>query len=75
MQIYPGYTIRKIEEELSYREVEEISKFWMKMRPNFVNLKILAEMVAGFLGVDIQSKAEEPDMQRAIEDFKLLGFL
>ncbi len=72
MQIYPGYTVRRIEEELSYRELRELSQTWDKNRPMIVNLKIISEMIAGYFGIEIDTP--KPTIEATKEAFKLLGF-
>ncbi len=74
MQIYPGYTVTKIEEELSFREIEELSKCWEKMPPNYANVKITKEIIAGYLGIDLNPKTEETTIEKTIEAFELLGY-
>lgn len=73
MQIYPGYTVRKIEEELSYREIQEMSKYWSKIPPTYANNKIIKELLAGALNVDLNQN-QEVTLDKTIEAFKLLGF-
>jgi hypothetical protein len=35
MKTYPGYTIKKIEDELSWRVIREMIKCWNKKAPSF----------------------------------------
>ena len=72
MQIYPGYTLRRIEEELSYREIDELSKTWEENRPMSVNLKILNELVAGYMGVELNQPKNT--IEAAKTAFRMLGF-
>jgi len=72
MQIYPGYTIRRIEKELSYREIDELSKTWEENRPMSVNLKILNELVAGYMGVELNQPKNT--IEAAKTAFRMLGF-
>ena len=72
MQIYPGYTIRRIEEELSCREIDELSKTWEENRPMSVNLKILNELVAGYMGVELNQPKNT--IEAAKTAFRMLGF-
>lgn len=77
MQAYPGYTVEKIEEELSYRQVEELSKQWNQGNTSSVNMKVLMELVAGFMGVDLKRlfKPSETTIDNTIEMFKLEGMI
>ena len=72
MQIYPGYTVRRIEEELSYREIDELSKTWEENRPMSINLKILNELVAGYMGVELNQPKNT--IEAAKTAFSMLGF-
>lgn len=72
MQIYPGYTVRRIEEELSCRELEELSKHWEGHRPASVNARILTDMVAGYLGVELNQPKNT--IEAAKTAFRMLGF-
>ncbi len=72
MQIYPGYTLKRIEEELSYREIDELSKTWEENRPTSVNLKILNELVAGYMGVELNQPKNT--IEAAKTAFRMLGF-
>ena len=73
MQIYPAYTVARIEEELSYREIEEISKFWAEHPSNYANMRLLKEMFAAFAGIKID-KSEKFTIENTIEQFRALGF-
>ncbi len=72
MQIYPGYTLKRIEDELSYREIDELSKTWEENRPMSVNLKILNELVAGYMGVELNQPKNT--IEAAKTAFRMLGF-
>jgi hypothetical protein len=73
MQVYPGYTIEKIENELSFREIEELSKHWDDFSTTHGNLKTLMHIVGGYLGVDF-NLAKKPTIEQTKESFRLLGF-
>ncbi len=75
MQIYPGYTVAKIEEECSYREIDELSKYWHKAHPNFWNVDTIKQLIAGYMQVDLTAQAEKPSIDGAIEAFKLIGII
>jgi hypothetical protein len=77
MQAYPGYTVGKIEEELSYRQLEELSKQWNRGDTASMNIKVLMQMVAGFMGVDLKRvfKPTETTIDDTIEMFRLEGLI
>ena len=72
MQCYPAYTLRRIEEELSYREIDELSKTWEENRPMSVNLRILNQLVAGYMGVELNQPKNT--IEAAKQAFRMLGF-
>jgi len=59
MVVYPAYTIDRIENELSHRQINELIKCWQDLQPIcFINLKI-RNILAGLAGVpakDLQIK-------------------
>lgn len=78
MQAYAGYTVAKIEEELSFREVDELVKSWEKSVPAFVNIRDLTMLFAGFVGADLEAARNKPkkgSFDDTIEAFKLIGAL
>lgn len=72
MQCYPAYTVRRIEDELSYREIDELSKTWEENRPMSVNLRILNQLVAGYMGVELNQPKNT--IEAAKTAFRMLGF-
>lgn len=75
MQVYPGYTVEKIEEEFSAREIDEICKTWNREPPQYADLKIIKEMIAAYLKIDLKTlNREPPGIDATIEHFRMLGF-
>ena len=65
MLAYPGYTVRGIEDELSWREVDELFKAWEKEPPPFASQKKIAKMIEKWGG--FKSQAMKPLAGEALE--------
>jgi hypothetical protein len=74
MQAYPGYTVRGIEDELSWREVDELFRTWEREPPAFATQKKIAKMIEKWGGFKSQRIA--PLGGQALEDkLNELGWL
>jgi hypothetical protein len=73
MQSYPGYTRDKINEEFSWREIDELCEWWRKHPPDYHNVDIIKRMIAGYLGVDLTPPCKQT-IEGTIEAFKAEGF-
>lgn len=56
MIAYPGYTVRGIENELSVREIRELTSTWGKTQPVYMLLNSVETMMAKVHGFKKKSK-------------------
>ena len=52
MQVYPAYTIDKIETELSWREVKELMKYWSDGTTSYQALTRIEKMIEKKFGFE-----------------------
>jgi len=68
MIAYPGYTVRKIEDELSPREIKELLATWGETQPVHISLGRVETMLAKVHGFKKKKK-------NSMGDSGLLGML
>lgn len=74
MMAYPGYTVRGIEEELSWREVDELFRTWEREPPAFASQRRIAKMIekwGGFKSVPARPLGGE----QLVEKLGQMGWL
>ena len=73
MQIYPAYSVRKIEDELSWREVKKLMEIsYIKISTN-TRIDRIQIMVSKYLGITFEDKIQ--DDETLINTLKGLGWL
>lgn len=78
MLAYPGYTIKKIEDELSMRQVSLMMDFWQKEPPNFQKLNRIDAILQKGLGVRLVKsggESQKADDTRLLAQVKGMGWL
>ena len=75
LSAYPGYTVRSLEAELSWREVEELMDSWGERPPAFVTLYQLEKMYERAHGYRVKEKGKRLSGREAIEALKRQGWL
>ena len=63
MLAYPGYTVEKIREELSWRQIEELMKVWQEHEPSNTRLKKIEEILKKAHGIKyVSRKGKDQDL-------------
>ena len=63
MLAYPGYTVEKIREELSWRQIEELMKVWQEYEPSNSRLKNIEEILKKAHGIKyVSRKGKDQDL-------------
>ena len=73
MQIYPAYSVRKIEDELSWREVKKLMAISNTKISTNTQINRIEIMVSKYLGVTFEDKIQ--DDEALINTLKGLGWL
>ncbi len=73
MMAYPGYTVQGIEEELSWREVDELFAAWEKEPPAFATQKRIARMIEKWGGFKVAPRPLGGDA--LLEELNQMGWL
>jgi len=74
MQVYPAYTVERIEAELSWREFGELSDCWKNESYNYKSLSKIEKMLAqkfGFTKVSSHLLHGDELLSRLTEDGEL----
>lgn len=73
MLAYPGYTVRLIEKELSYREIKELMKNWEEEKPISKRLERIEKILMTHTRVKILKKKDSDE--RVIQGLAQMGFM
>ncbi len=73
MQIYPAYSVRKIEDELSWREVKKLMEISNAKLSTYIRIARLESMVSKYLGYTFEDKIQ--DDKTLLNTLKGLGWL
>lgn len=73
MLAYPGYTVQKIKDELTWREVEELAKTWKDHPPTFFQLNKIEQILEKHTGVKFQKM--QPTDNELLSKLKEMSWL
>ena len=73
MQIYPAYSVRKIEDELSWREVKKLMAISNNKISTNTRIDRIEIMISKYLGITFEDKIQ--DDETLINTLKGLGWL